>query len=137
MAADSAEEIVRECYPHAALRHHKAVYEMGRSEPVQPESWVVYASLGLGGQQLGEGHTALAAWVAASNRVLQGLPRPTGLQVKRQHLSDAGRVGAGAVPLEAIEDALNRGEEVTVEEPDGSFSLLKRAAGGRYITKPK
>ena len=137
MAADSAEEIVRERHPHAVLRHHKAVHEMGRSEPVQPESWVVYASLGLGGQQLGEGHTALAAWVAASNRVLQGLPRPFGLRIKRQDLFDAGRIGSGAVPLKAIEDALNRGEEVTVEEPDGSFSLLERSDGGAYTTKPK
>lgn len=137
MTPDSAEAIVRERYPDAELQHHKAGYEMGRAASIQPESRAVYPAGGLGVQPLGVGPTAQAAWGAASTKVLEMLRKPTGLRIKRGHLTDAGKIGAGVVPVEAINAALDRGEEVTGEESDGSISLLKRAGNGGYTTKPK
>jgi hypothetical protein len=57
--------------------------------------------------------------------------------IKREVLSDAGTLEAGAVPGEEIEAALTRGEQVMVEESDGSESLLERGENGKYKTKPR
>ena len=69
MAGNDSEAIVRQRYPNADLQRHEAVYEMGRTAPVQPEHWAVYPQRGLGVQPLGTGSTAAAAWGAAAAKV--------------------------------------------------------------------
>jgi hypothetical protein len=128
----SAKDIVRERYPSAQAQYHEAVYQIGQKASTQPGYWAIYRAGGLGHQPIGTGPSEEAAWVSASEEVLKGLRQPTGLRITREMLQDAEKVGAGVLPVEEIEAALDAGRPVIVDEMDGSESLLERGEGGRY-----
>lgn len=132
-----SEEIVRERYPHAESRHYDAVHQIGQKAATQPEYWAIYPAGGLGNQPIATGPTEEAAWTLAAEKVLEGLREPQGLRIKREMLDDIGKPGAGVAPLEEVDAALEREEEVIVDEPDGSESILERGDEGGYRTRPR
>jgi hypothetical protein len=104
----TAEEIVLERYPDSQVQHHEAVHEIGQKAPIQPEYFTIYPVGGLGHQPTAIDPTEAAAFTLAAEKVLKGLRKPKGLRIKREILGDAGRVGAGSVPVEMIEAAVER-----------------------------
>lgn len=132
-----SKEIVCEHYPNAEARHCDAVHQMGQKAATQPEHWAIYPAGGLGHQPIATGPTEEAAWALAAEKVLGGLRKSQGLRIKREMLDDIGKPGAGSAPLEEIDAALDREEDVIVVEPDGSESILERGDGGGYKTRTK
>lgn len=133
----SSKEYVLSVYPNAEARRHEAVHEIGQRNEYQGEGWAIYTGSGLSVRALGEGPTEQAAWANAETKVLEErLRKPDGMIIGREVFIDAQTDGSsgGMAAREKIDELVDSGENVIVEEPDGRRSLVWRSSDGKLRT---